>query len=94
MPITAQPSWGLASIRMPDELAAFEPDVVGPLDLALDARTERLGSGADGERDRKRQQQVALVERAQDCRVEQRFALGRGPDAADCVPARRSVRER
>jgi hypothetical protein len=34
------------------ELAAFEPDVVRPLDLARDAGAEILCSGADCERDR------------------------------------------
>jgi hypothetical protein len=52
------------------ELASFEPDVVGPLDRALDSVAQCLGRGADGEGDGERQKQVALVERSQDRRVE------------------------
>ena len=88
MPITAQPSCGLGLDQDAGQLASLQPDVVGPLDLALDAGTERLGRGADGERDRERQQQVALVQRPQDRRVEQRFALGSGPDTSLSSPPR------
>ena len=88
-PITAQSSCGRASIRMPGQLAAVEQDVVRPLDPALDARLQLLGRLADGERDGKRQQQVALVERAQDRRVEERLAGRRGPG---CVPGARGPR--
>jgi len=74
----------------PGELAAVEPDVVGPLDLALDAGTQLLGGGADGERDGEGQQQVALVERPQDRRVEQGLAFWCGPDAS-LAPAARGL---
>ena len=70
------------------QLAALEPDVVGPLDHALAAGTEGRGGRADRERDGERQQQVALVQRAQDRRVEQRLALGRGPDTTLAPPPR------
>jgi hypothetical protein len=68
------------------QLSAVEPDVVWPLDHALDAGAECLGGGADCERDREWEQQMALVERAQDRRVEQGFAFGRGPDPPDASP--------
>ena len=70
---------GLGLDQDAGELAAVDPDVVRPLDRALDSRCQLLGRLADGERDRERQQQVALVERAQDRRVEQRLAGWRRP---------------
>jgi hypothetical protein len=78
---------GLGLYEDAGELAALEPDVVGPLDLARDVGAECLGGGADRERDRERQQQVALVERAEDRRVEQGLAFRGGPDSADASPA-------
>jgi hypothetical protein len=38
------------------ELAAFDPDVVGPLDLALDAGLQLFGCFADGEGDGEREE--------------------------------------
>ena len=79
MPRTAQPSWGRASIRMPGELAALEVDVVGPLDLAVDAGPELLGDLADGEGDGEREHRVAGLR-----------AAGRSPSRGAPSPAARS----
>ena len=55
IPITAQPSCGRDSIRMPASFRSADPDVVGPLDPASDGR-DRLAALAHGERHRQRQQ--------------------------------------
>ena len=70
------------------ELAAVDPDVVGPLDPAPDPRLQLLGRLADRERHRERQQQVALIQWAQDRRVEQRLVGGRSPAAPLPSPPR------
>ena len=66
----------------PGQLAALDLDVVRPLDAALDPGRQLLGGLADGQRHGQRQQRVALVERPQERRVEQRLAGRRGPGAA------------
>ncbi len=81
-PITAQPSWGFASIRTPASLRPSIQTSLGHLISHSIPGLQLLGRLADGERDGERQQQVALVERAQDRRVEQRLAGRRGPGAA------------
>jgi hypothetical protein len=43
------------------ELAAFEVDVVGPLDLAVGARSQALGGFADGEGDGEGENRVAWL---------------------------------
>ena len=55
MPITAQPSCGRASIRMPATLRPSIQTSFGHLIRALD-RGDRLACLADGERDGERQQ--------------------------------------
>jgi len=73
---------GLRLYQDAGQLAAFDPDVVGPLDLALDAGCELLGCLADGEGNGEGEEQVALVQGAEDRGVEERLAGGCGPGAA------------
>src|SRR5882757_989482 len=71
------------------ELPTFEVDVVGPLDLAVDAGTEALGGFADGERDGEGEDRVARFERTEDRRVEERRAGRRRPRPPLPSPSRR-----
>ena len=89
-PITAQPSWGRASIRTPASLRPSTRTSLGHLTPHSMPGPQLLGRLADGQRHRQRQQQVALVERAQEGRVEQRLAGRRGP-GPPLAPASRGL---
>jgi len=49
------------------ELAAFDVDVVWPLDLALEIGLQHLGCFADGEGDGEGKHRVVLLQGADDC---------------------------